>query len=313
MHEFDLIKQCFSNWPLQHDGVGVGIGDDCLLWMGTGPLVISTDTAVIGRHFPVFSTPEQVAQRSFLPAISDLAAMGAKPAFFTLALTLPAGLNQNWVMAFAQRLKTLSEQTGCMLAGGDTTKGEQLTVTISVHGTCAHPLLRSGANIGDDIWVTGHLGQAAAALPKILEQNEQGLPQTWRDAYWQPNPPVALAQQLVGIVHSAMDLSDGLVGDAGHLAKASAVDLAIDVNALPLDNDILALGEQGLQYAVAGGDDYQLLFTADPTVRREIAQLRADSGVNVTKIGVVRAGKGQVHWYDNEQLIALPWQSFQHF
>lgn len=313
MHEFDLIKQCFANWPQQHDDVAVGIGDDCLLWMGTGPLLISTDTAVIGRHFPAFSTPGQVAQRAFLPAISDLAAMGATPAFFTLALTLPQGLNQEWVIAFAQRLKELSDQMGCMLAGGDTTKGDQLTVTISVHGTCAHPFLRSGANIGDDIWVTGHLGQAAAALPNILAQNESVLPKAWLQAYWQPEPPVALAQQLVGIVHSAMDISDGLAGDASHLAIASDVDLDIDVSTLPLDADLMALGEQGLQYAVAGGDDYQLLFTADPSVRREIEQLSSESGVKVTNIGIVREGNGQVRWYDKEQLIDLPWQSFQHF
>jgi thiamine-monophosphate kinase len=313
MHEFDLIKQCFSNWPTQHEGVGVGIGDDCLLWMGTGPLVISTDTAVIGRHFPLFSTPEQVAQRAFLPAISDLAAMGATPAFFTLALTLPSGLNKDWVLAFAHRLKALSGQAGCMLAGGDTTQGEQLTVTMSVHGTCAHPLLRSGANCGDDLWVTGYLGQAAAALPSILKQAEDDLPDAWRQAYWQPDPPVVFAQQLVGIVHSAMDISDGLVGDAVHLAQASAVDLAIDTNALPLDSDLIALATQGLQYAVSGGDDYQLLFTADPSVRREIEQLGDNCGIKVTKIGAVREGKGQVHWYDKDKLIDLPWQSFQHF
>jgi thiamine-monophosphate kinase len=313
MHEFDLIKQCFANWPQQHDDVAVGIGDDCLLWMGTGPLVISTDTAVIGRHFPAFSSPEQVAQRAFLPAISDLAAMGARPAFFTLALTLPQGLNQEWVIAFAQRLKDLASEVGCMLAGGDTTKGDQLTVTISVHGTCAHPFLRSGANIDDDIWVTGYLGQAAAALPHVLAQTESALPKAWQQAYWQPEPPVGLAQQLVGIVHSAMDISDGLAGDAVHLAKASSVDLEVDLSALPLDKELLALGQQGLQYAVAGGDDYQLLFTADPSVRREIEQLSIESGVKVTIIGSVREGNGQVRWYDKEKLIDLPWQSFQHF
>ncbi|MDN3648396.1 thiamine-phosphate kinase [Reinekea marina] len=313
MHEFDLIKQCFTNWPQQHNDVAVGIGDDCLLWMGTTPLVVSADTAVSGRHFPEFASPEQVAQRVFLPAISDLAAMGAKPAFFTLALTLPKRFNDDWVIAFAKRLQQLSVQTQCMLAGGDTTQGEQLTITLSVHGTCAHPLLRSGANVGDDVWVTGWLGQAAAALPAVLSRQENTVPNAWRQAYWQPQPPLKFAEQLVGIVHSAMDISDGLAGDAQHLAKASQVDLALNLNSLPLDEPLRALGEEGVRHAVAGGDDYQLLFTADSSVQREILALANTENVNVTKIGSVQAGSGSVKWYDNQQLIDLPWQSFQHF
>jgi thiamine-monophosphate kinase len=147
----------------------------------------------------------------------------------------------------------------------------------------------------------------------VLAQDEAALPDAWRNAYWQPEPQLELAHELVGIVHSAMDISDGLVGDAVHLARASQVDLDLELSAMPLDDRLQAMGEKGLQFALAGGDDYQLLFTAEPTVRREIEQLSTQMGVRLTKIGSVRAGTGQVHWYDSGQLTELPWQSFQHF
>lgn len=313
MQEFELIKNCFSNWTQHNEGVAVGIGDDCLIWLAGQPLTISVDTSVVGRHFPVDASPEQVAQRAFLPALSDLAAMGATPAFFTLALTLPAALNNEWIVRFADRLRSLAQQYQIMLAGGDTTRGESLTITIAVHGTCAHPLLRSGAVVGDDIWVSGTLGQAAAALPSVIGTNEQPVPDAWLAAYWLPQPRIGLAQQLVGIVHSAMDLSDGLVGDAEHIAKASAVDLHIEVTQVPRDDALLELGDAGLQYALAGGDDYELLLTASPQVRHEIATIARQIQTPLTRIGEVKEGTGAVHWYQNGQPITLDWQGFQHF
>lgn len=313
MNEFSLIQRCFADWSVRHPNVLQSIGDDCLVWSGSQPLVVSADTAVAGRHFPVWATPEQVAQRAFLPAISDLGAMTATPAFFTLALTLPAELNEDWSVRFARRLRALAEDYGIMLAGGDTTSGGTLTVTISVHGTCAHPVLRSGAQPGDHIWVTGQLGQAAAALTPILERQPDTVPEAWLNAYWSPEPPVSFATRLQGCIHSAIDLSDGLSGDAAHLAQASECDLAIHLDRLPLDQVLAALGEAGLTFAVAGGDDYQLLFTADPMADREILALAAKAGVLVSKIGDVQAGKGDIHWYDSGRKRQVSWQSFTHF
>jgi len=318
MHEFELIKKCFADWGIDHPNVIKGIGDDCLVWLDPEPLVISTDTAVIHRHFPEHATAAQVAARAFLPAISDLAAMAATPAFFTLALTLPKTLNNDWLIEFAQELRCLAGQYACMLAGGDTTSGDQLTVTLSVHGTCAHPVMRSGAKPGDDIWVTGSLGQAAAALPYILIGDESEAPEAWLQAYWQPEPQIKLAQALLGCIHSAIDISDGLVGDAAHIAHQSEVDLHIELTDIPIDDEVKALGTQGLKYALAGGDDYQLCFTAAAMARLEISEIAKQQATQVTRIGTVserevKEGISRVHWYDNGELTELSWQSFEHF
>lgn len=317
MNEFELIQRCFADWPVHNPNVLQGIGDDCLVWRDPEPLVISTDTAVSGRHFPVFASPEQVAQRAFLPAISDLAAMTARPEFFTLALTLPnanTALDEQWVTRFAARLRSLAERFNIALAGGDTTSGEQLTVTISVHGSCAHPVMRSGAQAGDDVWLTGNLGQAAAALPYVLAQNESQCPEPqWLQAYWQPEPPVAFASQLQGCIHSAIDLSDGLLGDAAHIAQRSNVELALQVDHLPMDAQLYALGQNGLKYALTGGDDYQLLFTASPVASEEILAQADEFGIEVSHIGRVNAGKAGVRWYDGAKEMPLDWHSFTHF
>lgn len=313
MNEFQLIQAHFDDWPTRHPNVVQSIGDDCLVWLDPEPLVISTDTAVIHRHFPAHATPEQIAQRAFLPAISDMAAMTATPAFFTLALTLPASLKGEWLSRFAKRLKSLSQQYDMMLAGGDTTSGEQLTVTISVHGRCPHPVLRSGAEAGDFMWVTGNLGGAAAALPHVLNQTEQDAPEAWRQAYWAPEPPIAFAAELQGCIHSAIDLSDGLLGDAAHLAQRSQVELALDVSKIPMDAALTNKGEEGLKLALSGGDDYQLLFSASPQITPEIEHLAAKYAVKLTQIGEVKEGKAGVRWYDGDRSVEFDWQSFTHF
>jgi thiamine-monophosphate kinase len=226
---------------------------------------------------------------------------------------LPKTFKHEWVERFATRLRSLAETYQIALAGGDTTAGETLTVTISVHGTSPHPVLRSGAVAGDDIWVTGELGLAAAALPFVLHQTDQRPPEKWLDAYWQPLPPVHFAASLEGCIHSAIDLSDGLVGDANHIAQRSQKTLNLSIDALMAESDLNAFGETGRQYVTAGGDDYQLLFTASKLARREIEALAQEHQVKVTHIGEVEEGKAQVCWYDSGRLIDLPWQSFTHF
>lgn len=312
MTEFEIIQNFFTDWCVPHDGVLVGVGDDALVWHNPQALVVSVDTAVVNRHFPEHASPEQIAARAFLPALSDLAAMAATPAFFTLALTLPNSIEADWLKPFAAQLRRFAEQYAIVLAGGDTTSGDQLTISISVHGTCAHPVLRSGARAGDDIWVTGTLGAAAAALPYVLKKQDDEMPLSWQQAYWQPQPKIKLAQALLGCIHSATDISDGLIGDAMHIAKRSQVELEIDVDTLPIDAQVNEL-DDGLRLAIAGGDDYQLLFTADPIARDEIIAIAQSLNEPVTRVGEVKLGEAKLTWIKNKKPITLPWQSFQHF
>lgn len=313
MNEFELINRLFADWNDHHSGVMQGIGDDCLVFEAAAPMVISVDTAVAGCHFPHKATPEQTAQRAFLPALSDLAAMAATPAFFTLALTLPEQLAGQWLERFARRLRTLATRYQLTLAGGDLTRGEQLTVSIGVHGQSRMPVLRSTAQTGDLVWITGYLGQAAAALPFILQSNEAAAPAAWTEAYWQPQPPVEFAQQLNGYIHSAIDVSDGLLGDAEHLARQSRCTVAIEVDKLPLDADLRETGEDGLKAALCGGDDYQLLFTAAPANTATIERLAHESATKVTAIGRIVSGQPKVHCYRNSQPMISPCSGYQHF
>lgn len=313
MHEFELIKKCFCDWGISAPGLRTGIGDDCLVWQSDLPLMVSTDTAVEGVHFPSGSTGPQVAQRAFLPALSDLAAMAANPAFFTLTLTLPPSLDDDWLSAFAGRLRELADQYGIALAGGDTTKGNTLVVTISVHGTSATPVLRSNAQPDDDVWVTGTLGGAAAALPAVLDPEYRDVNANWLQDYWVPQLPVEFARRAAPLLTSAIDLSDGLIGDAAHVAKASKVGLHLRVESLPLACGLREKGIAGLKYAISGGDDYQLLFTAAKSSRQELIRLADEIGQKISLIGRVESGAGEICWYDGDQPISLPWQSYQHF
>lgn len=313
MHEFQLIEKYFSGWPVSCGNLKLGIGDDCLIWQGEGPLVVSTDTAVQGVHFPLAASGEQVAARAFLPALSDLAAMAAKPEFFTLALSLPATTNEDWLAAFAQQMRCFAEQYDIALAGGDTTRSSVITVTVNVHGSCETPVLRSGARPGDDIWVTGDLGGAAAAVPFVTGADSAIAEQGWLAAYWRPQLAVEFAQQVRPLINSAIDISDGLMGDAGHIARASQVDLHLNLAALPLAVGLAAKGEEGLKLAVSGGDDYQLCFSAAAHQRESIEQVAAGLSQKITRIGRAEEGEGRVSWYDGEQSITLPWQGYQHF
>lgn len=314
MTEFELIKRCFSGWSLSDPGLIVGQGDDCLVWRDSAPLAISIDTAVAGRHFPVDATPARVAQRAFLPAVSDLAAMGAKPAFFTLALTLPADVDDDWLLAFGERLRELSEQWGLVLAGGDTTAGPGLVMSVQVHGRVHQPLLRSGARPGDDVWVSGATGLAAAALPTILGASRAEVPEHWLTAYWQPVPRIELGLGLVGLATSAIDVSDGLAADLGHIATASGVRIEIDCEQLPMEAELQSrLGERVWETVLAGGDDYELAFTAPADRREAVLALSRSLALPLTRIGRVGAGDATVRIRHNGRPVVLGRGGFQHF
>ncbi|NNA03788.1 thiamine-phosphate kinase [Pseudomonas lundensis] len=317
MGEFELIRTVFAAAPCAQGGEGValGIGDDCaLLEVPFGEqLAISTDTLVAGVHFADPCDPFLLGQRSLAVAASDLAAMGATPLAFTLALTLPT-VAADWLHAFACGLNQMAQACNVRLIGGDTTRGP-LCLTLTVFGRvpAGQALTRSGARPGDLLCVGGELGNAAGALPLVLGQRsaESFIAEPLLAHYWSPQPQLALGQALRGKATSALDISDGLLADCGHIAQASRVRLLIEHDRLPIS---LALQEflgdaAAQQAALSGGDDYVLAFTL-PAI--ELPTLLAD-GWPIHVIGRVVEGQGVGVLDANGQDITPTTRGYQHF
>ncbi|MBS5839837.1 MAG: thiamine-phosphate kinase [Pseudomonas sp.] len=317
MGEFELIRTVFAAAPCAQGGEGValGIGDDCaLLEVPFGEqLAISTDTLVAGVHFADPCDPFLLGQRSLAVAASDLAAMGATPLAFTLALTLPT-VAADWLHAFACGLNQMAQRCNVRLIGGDTTRGP-LCLTLTVFGRvpAGQALTRSGARPGDLLCVGGELGNAAGALPLVLGQRsaESFIAEPLLAHYWSPQPQLALGQALRGKATSALDISDGLLADCGHIAQASRVRLLIEHDRLPIS---LALQEflgdaAAQQAALSGGDDYVLAFTL-PAI--ELPTLLAD-GWPIHVIGRVVEGQGVGVLDANGQDITPTTRGYQHF
>ena len=318
LSEFDLIKQYFVR---QRPGrATLGIGDDCaLITPGAGKqIAISSDMLVEDRHFFAGAGARMLGHKSLAVNLSDLAAMGARPVAFTLALALPQA-ERAWLAGFAEGLFALADAYGCELIGGDTTKGP-LNICITVFGELApgQALRRSAAVAGDDIWVSGTLGDARLALAGY--RKEQALsPADLAMAgarMHTPTPRVALGCALAeaGLAHAAIDISDGLVGDLGHILNASQVGATLDVDALPA-GPVLAQQETGLRrrYTAAGGDDYELCFTAPAASRDAIAALAASCATPVTRVGSIEAKAGLRLVDAAGQPLDLQLSSFDHF
>ena len=301
LSEFDLIKHYFTR--IQHDGhmrrAVLGIGDDCAL-LAPSPgkqLAVSSDMLVEGRHFFACADPFKLGHKSLAVNLSDLAAMGATPLGFTLALALPSA-DPAWLDGFSRGLFALADAHGCELVGGDTTKGP-LNICITIFGELApgQALRRDAARIGDDIWISGTLGDARLALAGCLDEVTldaagHALASTRLHA---PAPRVALGQLLAGgrLAHAALDISDGLVGDLGHILAASNVGAVLDVDALPA-GPVLARQALDLRrrFTAAGGDDYELCFTAPVANRAAIFAAGEQSGTAVTRVGRIEAAPG---------------------
>ena len=269
MGEFELIRTYFK--PLA-DGSGqdqllLGPGDDCAI-QRVSPgldLVFSVDTLVEGVHFPSDYSPDYLGWRALAVAVSDLAAMGASPVCFTLALTLPDA-NQGWLKPFSEGLARASKAFGIALAGGDTTRGP-LTISIQVHGTVesGRALYRSGAKPGDLICVSGTLGAAGAALDYLAAPAPSPAQLALLSRYHFPQPRLSLGQQLAGCASSAIDISDGLLADLGHILDASGAGARIDTGRIPMMAELVALkGENARDLALGAGDDYELCITIPP-------------------------------------------------
>ena len=293
LSEFELINQYFSriDYCDDADAVALGVGDDCALL--TVPddqqLAISIDTLVAGVHFPDADLPFDIAKRSVAVTLSDLAAMGAEPKAFTLALTLP-GPNRVWLQSFSRGLRESADEYGIALVGGDTTKGP-LTISIQVHGFVPKDsaIRRSGASLGDSIVVSGSLGDARAALDLFDEKLKLQHPKERyiRERFYRPQARVGLGQQLQGLASSAIDISDGLLADLGHLARASNLTAQFDSGLLPLSPVLSSHwdAETAQGYALTGGDDYELCFTVPEAREQELIKLSEQLGLPLTVIG----------------------------
>ncbi|MEI8297579.1 MAG: thiamine-phosphate kinase [Pseudomonadota bacterium] len=299
MGEFELIDRYFSQLGAQRADVVQGVGDDAaLLAVPPGQqLVTCVDTLVAGHHFPHDSHADDIGWRALAVNLSDLAAMGATPAWAMLALTMP-DVDEEWLEGFAAGFGALAMQHGVALVGGDTTRGP-LSISVSLLGLLptGTALRRSGARPGDLIYVTGWPGDAAAGLA-LLQGRLQGHGAD-RGAlefkFRRPEPRVAFGSRLRGIASSCIDVSDGLAADLGRLVAASGVGAVLRAAELPLSRALYALaGEaRARDFALGGGDDYELLYTVAPGARQQMFQLAASAGAPACHcIGEVVAGRG---------------------
>ncbi len=271
MNEFELINRYF-NWPLSDPSVVLGVGDDAALFEidADCQLVTSTDTLSEGVHFFEGALPSDIAYKSLAVNLSDIAAMGAQAKCFTLSLTLPK-LDERWLQEFSGSLKEASEFFNVSLIGGDTTRGP-LNITITILGAVekSKAIKRSGANIGDDIYVSGSLGDAALCLKKI---NEGSVPNTTElNKLNKPVPRLKLGSALKNIASSCIDVSDGLEQDLSHILRASKVGAIIDSQSLPLSDTVRESIKTSQDWGLplCGGDDYELCFTSDKSNQTEI-------------------------------------------
>ncbi len=326
MGEFDLIARYFTR-PAPHGGrVVLGVGDDCALLQPTPgmQLAVSSDMLVEGRHFFADVDPATLGHKALAVNLSDLAACGATPLAFTLALALPQA-NEAWLAPFSRGLWALADAHGCPLMGGDTTQGP-LNICITVFGEVprGQALLRSGARAGDDIYVSGTLGDARLALEALRGTlaPPAGMLAAARLRLEQPTPRIALGQALRGMATAAIDVSDGLLGDLGHILKQSGVGACIDTSAAidliaACARDDWAKGlissEQQLGFVLAGGDDYELAFTAPASQRGAVLAAAQQAQTPITRIGRIEAEPG-VRLVDAAgQSVQRRYLSFDHF
>ena len=323
MGEFDLIERYFKR-PARR--AALGIGDDCALLQPTAghQLAISSDMLVEGRHFLSTVDPARLGHKALAVNLSDLAACGAKPLAFTLALSLPRA-DESWLAGFSQGLLALADAHGCELIGGDTTRGP-LNICITIFGEVpvsngrSQALLRSGARAGDDLYVSGTVGDARLALEVF--RGTVSVPADVFDAARLrlecPTPRVALGLALRGVASAAIDVSDGLLGDLGHILKQSGVGATVDID---MAASLVASRSSALQipteqwrtWALAGGDDYELLFSAPALMRGAVAAAAQSCQTTVTRIGQIDAEQGLRLLDGQDQPARNTYISFDHF
>ena len=318
MKEFELIKHFFTKQKVKRKDVVRGIGDDCavLAPIFNQNIVVTTDTLVAGVHFPFDTSPRAIGHKAVAVNLSDIAAMGAKPSWLSLAITLP-DIDEAWLLEFCEGVFELCEFYNVELIGGDTTQGP-LSITITAQGLTPEGsyLSRSGAKSGDWLYVTGELGDAALALQQITGKVdlEPQFIDAIRNKLDYPKPRVLAGQTLREYASSAIDLSDGLISDLGHICQASNVGANVVLDALPLSTimrDSL-LADDAITLALSGGDDYELLFTVSEDNKVGMETAMSHAGTLVTCIGQLNASQ-TISTTLNNKPIPINTAGFEHF
>lgn len=311
--EFDLIERYF-NRAVSDPDVLLGIGDDAAVLNTHGPVAMAVDTLVAGVHFPTAINGEAIGHRALAVNLSDLAAMGATPRWCTLALTLPQP-NEQWLADFSAGFFRLADRFATSLVGGDLTRGP-LTISVQVLGNVAEsgPLTRAGARAGDGLFVTGSLGDSAAALARFANDSSawERRGEALAAGFLWPEPRVAAGLALIGVATACIDISDGLLADLGHLCAASSCHGVVELEKLPLSEALLSsvAQDQARTLALTGGDDYELLFSA--AADQDAGELGRRLGVPVTRIGCLQVGSGTSVTLHNDP-VAAPRGGYNHF
>ncbi|BAW80077.1 thiamine-monophosphate kinase [Candidatus Nitrosoglobus terrae] len=317
--EFSLINEFFTNCTHKRDDVSLAIGDDCAL--ATVPLgyelAISIDTLIEGIHFTAAINPAALGHKALAVGLSDLAAMGATPAWATLALTLPR-VDRIWLAQFTQGLSELAVNHGVQLIGGDTTRGS-LAVTMQLHGFVpkGKALRRDKACVGDGIYVTGTLGDAGLALQARLKGRElmpENLFYAENRLDW-PRPRVPEAQAIRSLAHAAIDISDGLAADLRHILNRSGVGAVIEMESLPLSQPLQSSLEriEALTLALTAGDDYELCITAPLQAYQQMQVLLSNFGCSLTFIGVITEGSDLRCCLKDGTIFTPQYEGYRHF
>ena len=317
--EFELIERYFKT-PAVRDDVVLGTGDDCaVVDVPTGKqLVVTTDTLVNGVHFPVTTSPENIAYKSVAVNLSDLAAMGAEPAWVTLSLTLPES-DENWLARFASSFIETLHNYNIQLIGGDTTHGP-LSITVQAMGLVAdnHMMRRDAARSGDAIYVTGTIGDAATGLSLLFDEAPHD-----EDAEWlinrlnQPQPRVEFGRQAVQYCRCAIDISDGLAADLGHIIKASRCGATVNLVDLPLSRQLI--NKQGGLDAIdwnrvlTGGDDYELLLVVPDYKEQSLLAVASRLSLPLSKIGTIKEEPGLSFIKEDNSVLTLNGSGYEHF
>jgi thiamine-monophosphate kinase len=300
MSEFDIIRRFFATQAQTRSDVTLGIGDDAaLLKVPPGnELAVSTDSLVAGVHFPTDLPADAIGHRALASNLSDLAAMGATPAWVVMALTLPEA-DETWLESFSRGFFALAHRYSVALVGGNMARGP-LNVTLTVHGHVpeGRALTRSGAQVGDLVYVTGHPGDAAAGL-KLLQAGSADMQHACVRRFAYPEPRLAAGQALRGLASAAIDVSDGLLADLGHLLEVRGFGAKLSLERLPLSPELLGLHAQdeAWKLALTGGDDYELCFTVYPAQAAAAEARLAEAGCPAACIGAIESVPG-IHCVD---------------
>jgi len=312
--EFDIIQQYFSKITTMKNSaeLHLGIGDDAAI-VSIPPnkkLVICTDTLNENIHFPKNTSAYDIGYKALAVNLSDLAAMGAQPKWFTLNISLP-DINHDWLAGFSKGLQQLSNEYNLNLIGGDTTRGAlSISITLAGHIEENQNLLRSAAKVGDKIYLSGCTGEAAYGLACVVSNNSNDRNKYFVSRLNRPTARVNLGLRLLGIANACIDISDGLVADVEHIAEASQCGVKLNLNAIPLAN--IENKDDALRYALTGGDDYELIFTVEKSKQADLDALKKEIDFDITCIGEVVKTKG-VQLFENSKLVERPKTGFQHF